>query len=577
MGVLKGIPASAGVATGKAFIFRREHIGVPHLEVGREFASAEVARFSEAVEAVRKNLQGMGRIKMNSEERSILEMHLAMLDDPEFHRDVESVIMEKHINAEWAISQVLNRHAEVLSRASDDLLRERMIDFIDLAHQLIVVLTGHDEISLSKLSDDVILVSNTLLPIEILSLDKRHVKGIALDGGGRTSHASILARSFEIPTVVGLKTITDMTEDGDDICIDGTIGEVAVNPTQEMAEAMQQRYSRWMEHEAELKRLSLLPAVTIDGHRIALKANVETLEEVELLSGGRDDGIGLYRSEFLFIRSGGFAGEEEQYQEYKSVLESAGEESVTIRTIDLGGEKIIPGLALDEDNPILGWRAIRFSLARKDIFAIQLRALLRASVHGKLRIMFPMISGVEELREVLEILNGVKASLRDDAVPFNENIEIGSMIEVPSAALCAEDLAQMIDFLSIGTNDLIQYTLAVDRGNEKIAYLYQPFHPGVLKLISTIIAGGHAAGIPVGMCGEMAGDPQSTALLVGMGIDELSMSPQGMAEVKQVIRTIAFSDAKKLANDVLSMHSYEDISAYIQEWMHDRCNNNSTV
>jgi phosphotransferase system enzyme I (PtsI) len=380
-----------------------------------------------------------------------------------------------------------------------------------------------------------------------------------------------LARALQIPTVVGLGNITSKVAKGDEIIVDGNLGEVSLRPSIASAKKMRDRYARWVEHEQELHELASFEAVTKDGHRVSLKANIETVDEVDSVLDHGANGIGLFRSEFLFLKPGG-ASEDEQFEAYRRVLERAKESGpVTIRTIDVGGDKVIPGMeGLGEDNPILGWRAVRFCLSRKDIFRVQLRAMLRASAYGKLKIMFPMISGPEELENVLLVLEQVKEECRKTGIPFDEDIEVGTMIEVPSAALCADLLAPKTDFFSIGTNDLIQYTIAVDRGNDKIAYLYQPFHPGVLRLIRMIVEKGHDAGIPVAMCGEMAGDPLSTVLLLGMGLDELSMSPQSLLEIKNIIRSITLAEAKELVEKVMKMDSFININTYVREWMHDR-------
>jgi phosphotransferase system enzyme I (PtsI) len=578
MRILKGIAASAGIGTGKAFLYVHEKPVVPHSGIDPSQTAAETARFMHALDAVTQELAALLPYARSNDQRTILEAHQMMLRDPEMNKAVCDAIAIDHKCAEWAVETTMASLLATLEQAVDQNLRERGADVYDIGWRVIRSLLGKQRPNLVGLHEPVVLVADTLLPSEALSLDPAFVKAIALNGGGRTSHVAILARALQIPTVVGLGSITKKVKEGEQVIVDGNHGEVAVRPTSASASRMEQRYRRWVAHEEQLRELAKLDAVTTDGHLVVLKANVETVEEVDAVIENGGAGVGLYRSEFLFMKPGG-ASEEEQFHAYRSVVERMGDSGpVTIRTIDVGGDKVIPGMdAFGEENPILGWRAVRFCLARKDIFRIQLRALLRASAYGPLKIMFPMISGLEELGDVLEVLEQVKEECWKARVPFDEDIETGTMIEVPSAALCADLLAPKVDFFSIGTNDLIQYTIAVDRGNEKIAYLYQPFHPGVLRLVSSVIEKGHQAGIPVGMCGEMAGDPLFSVLLLGLGLDEFSMSPQSLLEIKSIIRSVSLDDARRLARTVMEMDSYQKINTYVKEWMHERFGNLTTA
>ena len=571
MRILKGIAASSGIGIGRVFLYVHEKLVIPHLSIDEGSADSEKDRFSTALETVSEELEEMGRDATADDHRKILETHLIRLRDPEFATAVDNLITSGHVCAEWAVEQVLSGFIEVLESSDDPVLRERSADLYDIGWRVIRQMMGKRRVNLAGIREEVILVADTLLPSEALSLDPGKIKAIALNGGGRTSHVAILTRAVQIPTVVGLGNITSKVARGDEIIVDGNLGEVSLRPSMASAKKMRDRYNRWVEHEQELHELANLDAVTKDGHRITLKANIETVEEVGSVLDNGANGIGLFRSEFLFLKPGG-ATEDEQFEAYKRVLEQVKHTGpVTIRTIDVGGDKIIPGMeGLGEDNPILGWRAVRFCLSRKDIFRVQLRALLRASAYGKLKIMFPMISGPEELENVMLVLEQVKDECRKTGIAFDEDVEVGTMIEVPSAALCADLLAPKTDFFSIGTNDLIQYTIAVDRGNDKIAYLYQPFHPGVLRLIRMIVEKGHEAAIPVAMCGEMAGDPLSTVLLLGMGLDELSMSPQSLLEIKNIIRSVTLAEAKELVDKVMHMDSFININTYVREWMHDR-------
>jgi phosphotransferase system enzyme I (PtsI) len=428
-----------------------------------------------------------------------------------------------------------------------------------------------DRISLADLQEEVILVTHDLMPSNALAMNSRMVKGIAMDAGGKTSHTAILARSFEIPAVLGLSEVTRSVTSGERIIVDGNRGRVVTQPDEKAVKRYLRVQSEWRQHEVQLMGLNELRAETRDGKLIQLKANIEVPEEVDAVLSHGADGIGLYRSEFLFLRPGGLPTEDEQYEAYTHVLEAMNDAPVTIRTLDVGGDKISPDLReAKEKNPILGWRAIRYCLANPDLFKTQLRALLRASVNGALRIMFPMISGLEELSRAYEVLEEVKEELRNEEVSFDEEVPVGIMIEVPSAALTADILTHKADFFSIGTNDLIQYTIAVDRGNENIAYLYRPFHPGVLRLLKSVIDAGHTGGIPVAMCGEMAGDPDAAVVLLGLGLDEFSMGAVGIPEVKRIIRSVALSEAEEIVGNVLEMRSADEIDKYIRDTMEKR-------
>ncbi len=402
-------------------------------------------------------------------------------------------------------------------------------------------------------------------------MSRQHVLGVAMDQGGATAHTAILARSFGIPAVLGVGRVSREAKSGDLMIVDGTEGVVILNPTEESLAIYRQRkvvVDHTRQHEAIL---SDEPAVTLDGQRYALLANIEIPEEVELVLSRGADGIGLYRSEFLFIQHGVEVSEDVQCAAYSRVLREMGGKPVTIRTVDLGGDKLVPGFfSVQEDNPLLGWRAIRFSLAMKDFFLTQLRALLRASVEGQLKIMFPMVSGVEELEDALACLEVAKGQLRDQGIPFAADVAVGTMIEVPSAALVSDQLAGMVDFFSLGTNDLIQYTLAVDRGNERVSHLYRPFHPAVLRLIAKVIDNAHAAGIRVSMCGEMAGDPKLALLLVGLGLDEFSMNALGLPAVKKVIRSVSVAEARQLAQLVAPLKRSDDIEELIAAYTKGR-------
>lgn len=575
MRIVKGIAASAGIVIGKAFLYATHTLKAPRYPIEHTDIHSERERFNDALDRATDELAALKESTENSgsgHDVDILDTHIMMIQDPEFTQSVLKGIEEKLMNAESIIEDTIEMMISSLSDSDDEYLRERTLDLYDIQSRLLHQLMYIERASLTDIGEEVILVANNLLPSEVLTMNRKFIRGIALDGGGKTSHTAILARAFELPAVLGLGSVSQKVSNGDKIIVDGNIGKVYIRPTKRALEDYREKIRRWEDHENQLLAFHDLPAKTIDGKTILLKANIEIPEEVASCKSHGADGIGLYRSEFLFMRPGEHASEQEQFQAYAQVLKQMnGEGPVTIRTIDVGGDKIIPGTSdFDEENPILGWRAVRFCLARPDVFKSQLRAMFRASVYGKLRIMFPMISGVEELDHVLKIVQEVKRECRRDSIPFDENIEFGSMIEVPSAALIADVIARKVDFLSIGTNDLIQYTIAVDRGNDKIAYLYQPLHPGVLKLVRMIIDLGHQAGVPVGMCGEMAADPLYAVVLLGLGLDEFSMSPAGIPEIKNIIRSVSYSDARELAQKIIRMDSYEKINRYVRNWMYER-------
>ena len=573
MNELSGISASPGIAIGQAFLFLDDTPTVPRYKIDDTQVGGEFERFTLAVDKATTELRGLKEISGTNEgnQLEMLESHLLLLSDPELTVSIESRLRKNCLNVEWVLYRFIQEQVQRLQRAEDQYLRERASDIYDVAKRILNHLMFRERASLSDLEQEVILVAHELMPTDAIGMNKRMVKGIALDAGGKTSHTAILARAFEIPAVLGLSRISQIVRTGDEIIVDGNRGRVITQPDDKAKKRYIRVQREWRRREVALMGLNELPAETRDGKLLLLKANIEVPEEVDALASHGADGVGLYRSEFLFLRERGLPSEQQQFEAYSRVLSSLQDKPVTIRTLDLGGDKIAPVLGgLSEQNPILGWRAIRFCLSRVDLFKVQLRALLRASVYGDLRIMFPMISGVEELNHAYEILDEVKYDLRTEGVAFRQDIPIGIMIEVPSAAMTADILAHKVDFFSIGTNDLIQYTIAVDRGNEKIAYLYEPFHPGVLRLLKTVIESAHVVGIPVGMCGEMAGDPQAAVILLGLGLDEYSMSSAGIPEVKRIIRSVTVSEAEELVGTVMEMRSYQEVDAFVADVMQKR-------
>ena len=571
---ITGISASPGIAIGTAFLYSDDVIRVPKNTITSDEVATERERFNVAASRAVAELESIRRARVDEigEENSrILDSHILMVRDPEFQIQIFTAVEKERKNIEWVILEAIEDLVAKVDAASDVYLRERTLDIHDVARRILNNLLFRDRRSLADLAEEVILIARNLLPSDALAMNKRMVKGIAMDEGGKTSHTAILARAFEIPSVLGLSDITEHISTGDDIIIDGNNSVVIVRPDPSTIEAYQKSSRAWRQREVELLTLNDLPAETRDGKLIRLLANIEVPEETDSALAHGADGIGLYRSEFLFLKPGGTSSEEEQYEAYGSVLRGMNGRTVTIRTLDVGGDKVSPLMhQVSERNPILGWRAIRYCLAQRPLFMVQLRALLRASVHGKLQIMFPMISGVEELDETLQILDEAKHSLSRDGIEYAKKIPLGIMIETPSAALTSDILARKVDFFSIGTNDLIQYTIAVDRGNERIAYLYRPFHPGVVRLLRIIVDHAHGAGIPVSMCGEMAGDPFAAVVLLGIGLDFYSMSSITIPEVKRIIRTVTVWEAEELVGTIAEMKSYNEIDEFVQQWMYER-------
>jgi phosphotransferase system enzyme I (PtsI) len=569
---LRGISAAPGVAVGKAFLHVDDEApAIPRYAVRDGDIAAEWARFTEAVRVASdevRELRDRASREMGEEHAKIFEAHLLMLDDPELFDQIKDKLESLKRNIEWVVWDLTRDMAQKLAAAADPYLRERAIDIHDVSRRVLDHLLDLKKVSLAELPEDVILVTHNLLPSDALVMDKRRVKGIAMDMGGRTSHTAILARAFEIPAVLGLTEATHGISEGSVIIVDGGEGKVIIDPDAATVERYRALTERLRKDADDLLCDRELPAVTTDGRRVVLKANIEIPEEAANVLSHGAEGIGLYRSEFLFLHPGYTADEDSQFEAYRRVVEALAGRPVTIRTLDVGGDKVIPDLqGAEEKNPLLGWRAIRFCLARRELFRTQLRALLRASAYGDLRIMFPMISGIEELEQALAVVEEAKAECRSRALPFNEKIPIGIMVEIPSAAMTADILAGKSAFFSLGTNDLVQYSIAADRGNERVAYLAQPFHPAVLRFVKATIDAARAAGIPSAMCGELAGDPNATAILLGLGLDEFSMSAPSIPQVKRVVRGTSAADCAELAAKALTLRSYQEIEELVRSWM----------
>jgi len=531
----------------------------------------EWAKMSDARKIAQSDLQDLHKQTLESigeEEARIFESHLMMLDDPEMLEQVQNQINADKVNAEWALKSVCESFIQIFDTMDDAYMKERAADLRDVYERLVRNLLGVKKTNLSLLDESVILVASDLTPSDTASMDKSKVLGFLTDIGGRTSHTAIMARTLEVPAIVGLDNITDRVCDGDFVVFNGDSGEVIINPNSEEIGRFQNMKSDYDAKRDLLTAMKNKDSKTLDGRTVELAGNIGTPEDVKNLLRNDAEGVGLYRTEFLFMDRNRMPTEEEQYISYKTVLEAMGSKPVVIRTLDVGGDKELSYLDIEKEmNPFLGYRAIRLCLDRTDIFKIQLRALLRASVHGNLKIMFPMISSLEEYLSAKAILDETTVELRSEGVTVAEKIEVGMMIEVPSAALISDILAKYVDFFSIGTNDLIQYTCAVDRMNQKIHHLYSPFNPGVLRLIKQVIENAHKEGKWVGMCGEMAGDKHMIPLLLGLGLDEFSMSPISILEARKQICDMTLAEAKRLAEHVMTLETSEAIEEYLKEYV----------
>ncbi|MFA5148055.1 MAG: phosphoenolpyruvate--protein phosphotransferase [Candidatus Omnitrophota bacterium] len=564
--LLKGIAASPGIAIGKVFILDSEAYTIIRREISEKDLPKEIARFEDALIQTRQEILGIQeRIsdQLGIKHAEIFNAHLLVLEDRTLIEEVISRLKKDLVCVEYIFDDVLRKYMTAFQNVEDEYLKERVADIRDIGRRVLNHLLGKKRETLADIKEKVILVAYDLSPSDTASLHKKNVIAFATDIGGKTSHTAIMAKALEIPAVVGLKSVTKNIKSGDTLVVDGSNGLVIINPDQETLSKYEQEKTKFAEVDASLVQLRDLPCVTPDGRIIQLAANIEIPDEVASVKSHGANGIGLYRTEFFYLDRTDFPTEEEQYQSYKSVAEQMSPNPVIVRTLDLGGDKFMSQMKIAKEmNPFMGWRAIRFCLARPDIFKIQLRAIMRASAHGKLKIMYPMISGIEEVREANKLLAEIKDEMRRGGVPFDENVEVGVMIEVPSAALTADILAREISFFSIGTNDLIQYSLAVDRVNEKIAYLYEPAHPAVLRLIKNVIDTGHKSNIWVGMCGEMAGEPAFTLLLLGLGLDEFSTSPVNIPRIKQIIRSVDYSTAQKIAEEAMALSTGAEIEEY---------------
>ena len=568
--MVTGIAAPPGVVFGKALVLKEEPIVLNTQKISADQIDAEVAKFyagREKTAAQLNSIHEKALRTLGAEKAAIFEGHLMILEDEELEEEILAYLKENLVTADVATNKIIDQQVAVLSEIDDEYLKERAGDIRDIGNRLLRNILGMHIVDLGDIQEESILVAYDLTPSETAQLNLDKVLGFITDIGGRTSHTSIMARSLELPAIVGTNDITAHVKTGDLVILDAISNQIHINPSETEIAAFKAQQEKLAAEKAELAKLKELPAETLDGHRIEVAGNIGTIRDVDGVLRNGGESVGLYRTEFLFMDRASLPGEEEQFEAYKEIVEAMEGKQVVLRTMDIGGDKELPYLDLPKEmNPFLGWRAVRIGLTRREILDTQLRAVLRASAFGKLAVMFPMIISVEEIRELKSIVAELKAQLRAEGHAFDENLQLGVMVETPSAAVNARHLAKEVDFFSIGTNDLTQYTLAVDRGNEIIAHLYNPLTPSVLNLIKQVIDASHAEGKWTGMCGELAGDVRATALLLGMGLDEFSMSAISVPHVKKLARSISYADAKALADEALAQPTAADIERLVNDF-----------
>lgn len=570
MRVMKGIPASAGIAIGRGYFLNRAlprtvQSTVSHEKVEDEVAVFQraLARSKEQVRAIRDTLEDN-----SSEHYQILSVHLALLDDSMLLDQTIRTIRENRFTADWAFNKVLQNLLDTFQRIEDPYLRERGADLRQIGHRVLENLAGRQPDSIAAIKDAVVVIAHELSPADTTQILNSPILGFATDVGSRTSHTAITARSLGVPAVVGLERITEEFSAEGPVILDGEAGIVILDPTEEAVREYSEKRKAYSQRTRDLARFARLPTVTRDGKTLSLMANIEFPEESNVALRSGAEGVGLYRTEFLFLNRKDIPSEEEHYETYRRVMEKFRQHPVTIRTFDLGGDKFASQLDLAEEmNPAMGLRAIRFCLREKDIFKNQIRAILRASAHGRVRMLFPMISGVAELHEAMAVVDEARGELKRRRIPFDKGMSIGAMIEIPSAAIVADLLAKEVSFFSIGTNDLIQYALAIDRVNEHVSYLYEPLHPAILRLIRRTVEAGHEAGIPVSMCGEMAGEPFYSYVLLGLGLDELSMNSTAIPRVKRILRKSVAYEAKEFVGELMLHATAGEIDRILRKRM----------
>jgi phosphoenolpyruvate-protein phosphotransferase (PTS system enzyme I) len=570
MSVLQGIAASSGIAIAKAYCLVEPDLTFSKKTV--DDVEKEVERFQSAIAITKGELESIQEIakkELGADEAAIFDAHILVLTDPELIAPIEDKIKTEQVNAEHALEETTDMFIMMFEQMDNEYMQERAADIRDVRKRILSHLLGVKVVNPSEISEEVVIIAEDLTPSDTAQLNRNFVKGFATDIGGRTSHSAIMARSLEIPAIVGTSDATKMIKDGDVIIVDGLNGKVHINPTDEVIAEYKVEQENFAKQKLEWAKLVDEKTVTADGHYVELAANIGTPEDLEGVTNNGGEGIGLYRTEFLYMGRDQLPTEDEQYDAYKKVLEGMDGKPVVVRTLDIGGDKELPYLNLPtEMNPFLGFRAIRLCLEEQDIFRTQLRALLRASSYGNLKIMFPMIATLEEFREAKAILEEEKAALLANGTTISEDIELGIMVEIPSTAVLADQFAKEVDFFSIGTNDLIQYTMAADRMNERVSYLYQPYNPAILRLVKMVIDASHREGKWTGMCGEMAGDEIAIPLLLGLGLDEFSMSATSILKARTQIKDLKKSDMEDLVNEALQMGTAEEVMQAVK----NRCN-----
>lgn len=555
--MLKGKGVSEGIGLGKVVILRNEEIKPEKVQI--ENVILEKEKFYKAISKVQNEIEELIK-KISGTEKDIMQAYLMILQDPTLIQETIEIIEKEKCNAAYATEIGFNTIIQTFEEMDDPYMAARSADIADMKKKVLYKILNKEEINLSQLPSNTILITSELTTSDTAKLNLNNIAGIITEVGGVNSHMAIMARTHEIPAVVGVKQIIKQIKDGDLIAINGETGEIFINPSKEEWTRFEEIRENSKKEKEKLETYKKEISATKDGHHVELLANIGGPQDIELIMKNTAEGVGLFRSEFLYMNSEDFPTEKEQFEAYKKVAEKLQNKRIVIRTLDIGGDKNLKYMKLPkEDNPFLGYRAIRIFLDNISLFKVQLRAILRASAYGNLAIMIPMISSIEELRESKKIIQEVKDELRTKQIPFNKNIEIGIMIEIPSAALMAEELAKECDFFSIGTNDLIQYTIAVERGNEKVSNLYTHFHPAVIRLIKSTIDGAHKNNILCGMCGEAAGDPMFIPLLIGLGLDEFSMNANKILQARKLIRELNFQDCKQIAQNVLKLNSSEEV------------------
>jgi len=572
--ILVGIGASPGIAIAKSHLVNRTQVAAIERRIASEEIQAEIDAFETALQKSRGQLYEVKQQALDeglSDHLYIIDTHLMILDDHMLVDDTKDLIRSELVNAEGALNRTLGRLRKVFDSIHDEYLRERRTDVDSVGDRIMRNLLGELRETLNGVEGPVVVVAHDLSPADTVQMDKSKIIGFVTDIGSRTSHTAILARSLSLPAIVGLETVTSLVPNDLPMIIDGISGTVILNPSPETFREYLEKKQRYEYLEKELEDFRSLAAETRDGHHITLMANIDLGDEIEEIKKQGAEGVGLFRTEFLYMAGGAPPGEEEQFAVYRKMAEQMAPCPVTVRTLDVGGDKFVPEFNLSNElNPVMGLRAIRFSLREVTLFRCQLRAILRASVYGKLRIMFPMVSGVGEMRACRHFLDEIKQELRNEGIPYAEDIPVGLMIETPSAVLVADLLAKEADFFSVGTNDLIQYCLAIDRGNEHVAYLYEPMHPAILRALKQVCDAAHAAGIEVGMCGEMAGEQLYCLVLIALGFRELSMNAKNISRLKRIMRNVSLKEVQGMFEKIIDLSTATEISHALEKEMHER-------